>query len=84
MKRIIKLSDDVVVSINDIMYVERSFEGEKPAVKMYMHGIASAFCFTFNSTESRDRTFRDIVLSMEDFNFYCNCNIHGMVSTEPE
>ena len=84
MKRIIKLSDDVVVSIKDIMYVERSFEGEKPAVKMYMHGIPSAFLYTFNGIESRDSVFELIVRRMKNLNFDCNCNIHGMVSTEPE
>lgn len=84
MKRTVELNDDVTISVSDIMYVERLIENGKPAIKMYMHGIPAAFLYTFNSTESRDRTFRDIVLSMEDFNFYCNCNIHGMVSTEPE
>ena len=84
MERIVELNDDVTISVSDIMYIERLIENGKPAIKMYMHGIPAAFLYTYNGKESRDSVFELIVRRMKNLNFDCNCNIHGMVSTEPE
>ena len=84
MERTVELNDDVTISVSDIMYIERLIENGKPAIKMYMHGIPAAFLYTFNGKESRDSVFELIVRRMKNLNFDCNCNIHGMVSTEPE
>lgn len=82
MERTVDLNDDITISVSDIMYVGRLVKDGHPAIKMYMHGIPNAFLYTFNSNESRDSLFRLIVGRMEGLNF--DCNIHGMVSTEPE
>ena len=84
MERIVELNDDVIISVSDIMYIERLIENGKPAIKIYMHGIPAAFLYTFNGKESRDSVFGLIVRRMKNLNFDCNCNIHGMVSVEPE
>lgn len=84
MKRTVELNDDVTISVQDIMYIQRLVEKEKPAIEIYLHGIPNAFLFTFNGEESRNSVFELIVRRMKNLNFDCNCNIHGMVSTEPE
>ena len=69
MKRTVNLNDDVTISVQDIMYIQRLVSKEKPAIEMYMHGIPNSFLFTFNGEESRNSVFELIVRRMEDLNF---------------